>query len=272
MWKLKKMKTNCRNCCFLKQDEKGIGCSAGQYCAISGDKIYTPGCCRLKRTKKWRNEVAPGTDNQNAIAIARNEIALEFDLLVVFDECLHEKEMIHRTITDNEWMDDRCNKIILCDISGRRVDNKHSLEFFQDYRGDIPLSLDCSISAENPVRSIRRMVANCPSRYFLVLPAGKILSGMRELGNKIMCDNTRCVLWKFPQKYGETTLNMKGNTIFSLYYTKAFKTLTNRCREECMEKDQPCGCEPFYNDLVSIESETNSQVFLSQTIDECVII
>lgn len=266
------MKTNCKNCCFLEQDEKGIGCSAGQYCVISGQDIYTPGYCRLKRTKEWLANAPRTLGDHNMVEIARHEIALEFDLLVIFDECLHEKADLHRTITDNEWMDDRCNKIIVCDISGRRVNNRHSLEYFEDYRGDIPLVLDYSISAENPVRSIRRMVVNCPSRYFLVLPAGKTLSNIDKLSLKIMFSDMKCVLWKFPPKYGETTLNMKGNTIFSLYYRKAFKTLTNHCKEECTEKDQPCGCEPFYNDLVSIENETNSQVFLSQTIDECVII
>jgi hypothetical protein len=265
------MKTNCKNCCFLQQDEQGIGCSAGQYCIISGDFIYTPGCCKLKRSSEWAKKYSPELNKQSLISIAKQETSLLFDLIIIFDECIHDIEDIERTM-ETEWMQGKCQHVIICDVTGRRTSNGHSLEYFNNYAGELPLKLDCSINAENPVRSIRRNFSKTTSQYFLVMPAGKILSNVNYLADEVIVSYNREVLWMFPQKYGETILSMKGNTIFSLYLKKAFSMLTKHCTKECVVDDQPCQCVPFFNDLKDIESETKSQIFLSQAVDSCVVL
>ncbi len=264
------MKTSCKQCCFLKQDYKGVGCVAGQYCIFRDDNIYTPGFCRLKRNQKWKDSQS-GTCEEDFLNIAKQENILKFDLMIIFDECIHSYEDLEKT-TEILWMDDRCKQIIICDITGNRVSNGYSKEFLDNYNGEISLKLDCSVNAENAVRSIRRMVVNCREKYFLVLPAGKILSRVNLLAQKIQ-KNTRNILWMFPQQYGYNTIvNYRGNTIFSLYHKDTFKFLTDHCIEKCLENDQPCKCKPFFNYLKRVEEETSSEVFLSQTIDNCVIV
>jgi len=272
------MKTNCSDCCFLKRGQEGkLGCVAGQYCVIPAGSdeslttvtVETPGCCRLKRSKKWADTQPQTLDDRSLVAIARHENALKFDLIVIFDEWIHAIEDLQKTI-ESQWTNGLCNKIIISDIAGSQKSNGYALEYLGSYDGDIPLQVDCPSSNESPVRSIRRMSQKCTSKYFLVLPAGKILSDVSKLAHDIQYVDHRCVMWMFRQKYGETMLSMRGNTIFSLYLRDAFRKLTTHCTEECL--DDECRCKSFFNDLKQVEHNVKSEVFLAHFVDSCVII
>ncbi len=266
------MKTSCDKCCFLKTGDDGRKyCVAGQYCSlpVGGDKVETPGLCKLKRTFSWKNKEPNTLDDQSLVAVARHENNLQFDLIVIFDEFLHDIDDLHKTL-DPEWMDGRCRQIIISDITGVNQSNGHAVEYFESYDGSIPLKVDCPLTNESPVRAIRRMSKKCMCKSFLVLPAGKILSDVKKLAHNIRYVDHRSILSMFHQKYGETILDMKGNTIFSLYQRDIFRRLTGHCTEECFTEQ--CYCKPFFNDVKQVESETKSEVFLTQFMDGCVIV
>lgn len=270
------MKTNCQNCCFLKTDDDGLKyCAAEQYCVIPVQsdesphtvRVETPGHCRLKRSLQWKAKEPPTLDDKSLIAIARHENNLQFDLIVIFDQWLHDIEDLQRTIA-SDWMNKRCKQIIISDIAGIDVSHGHSLEYRKSYDGDIPLQVDCSLNSESPVRAIRRMSQKCTSPYFLVLPAGKVLSDVKKLAHDIQWTDNRCVLWMFKQKYGGTVLSMRGNVIFSLYPRNIFRQLTGHCQEKCL--DDKCDCKSFFNDVK--QTEKDSEVFLAYFADGCILI
>ncbi len=269
-WKLGKMRTNCKKCCFLMQDEKGVGCAANQYCVIVDQDIYTPGHCRLQRSKIWKDKEPKHLELSTLVAVAKHEKKLKFDLIIVYDECLHDRDNLMKTI-NCDWGKNKCQQIIVLDITGGRTSNEHSLECFREYDGDIPLKVDCSINAENPVRALRRIEKQCSSEYFLVLPAGKILTNIDVLARRIDSCEEKCVLWNFIQQIGSTKLYLKGNQIFGLYDLKMFRFLTNRCKEECVADDQPCKCKPFASDLQELELKMKSSISLCNQTCDCVI-
>lgn len=267
------MKTSCEKCCFLKTDEDGRKyCVAGQYCLmpVGSNQVETPGFCKLKKTSVWKNREPNTLDDQSLVAVARHENDLQFDLIVIFDEFLHDIDDLCRTL-DPKWMDGRCRQIIISDITGSNQSNAHAVDYLQSYDGSIPLKVDCPLITESPVRAIRRMSKKCICQSFLVLPAGKILSDVKKLAHDIRYVDHRFVLSMFHQKYGQQTiLDMKGNTVFSLYQRDIFQRLTGHCQEECLK--ERCNCKSFFNDVKKVEIETESEIFLTQFMDGCMIV
>lgn len=266
------MKTSCEKCCFLKSGEDGRKCCAAeQYCLmpVDSNKVETPGFCKLKRTESWKSRKPRTLDDKELLAIVRQENDLEFDLIIIFDEWLHDIDDLERTI-DPGWMDNRCKQIIVADITGSDQSGGHSLDYFRSYDGNIPLKVDCTLTSESAVRAIRRMSHRCMCKSFLVLPAGKILSDVKKLSHDIKYVDHKFILAMFHQKYGETILGMKGNTMFSLYQRDIFKRLTSHCQETCV--GERCACKPFFNDVKTVESLTKSEIFLTQFMDGCIIV
>lgn len=270
------MKTNCIGCCFLTQDDKGIGCKAGQYCILSGENVYTPGYCYLKRGTRWKENLLATNEEIDLLEYAKRENILSFDLFIVFDEWIHNIEHLYATLGNINWTLGLHKNIKILDITGNATRSGSAIEFLKNHNYDESISpfVDCSINSENPVRAIRRNIfgSRTDSRYYLILPAGKKLTNIDKLQNIINQQNFKNVFWKFPQKYGDSIIDHRGNSIFGLYHKNSFKFLSGRCEPECIETDQPCKCTSFYNNIQKIEKDTSSEIFLTHLIHECVIV
>lgn len=265
------MRTNCETCCFAKQDKQGKKCCvADQFCILNDDGMVAPGCCRLKRDASWVRKQSSPDDIMSLLALAQKEMSLKFHLIVLFDEWLHYEKDLVKTI-DSKWMDSCCDQITIADISGDKDRSTTSLDFLRTYLEDqcpnrVALQVDQSVDSENPVRAVRRLARQIKSPYFLVLPAGKVLSGICELKGSILNDNHRCIFWNFPQVFGNTRVFSKDNDIFGLYLTKIFQQFSSRCTEECLNS-QPCSCLSFLSDISDME--ISCEVHLSHNVIGC---
>lgn len=236
--------TKCSDCCFFQSNR----CIADQWIE-DGSEPFARGYCHLKRTLAWKQQYAQ-LNNTAMLALVKRELALKFDLLILFDENTHTEDDLHRTIDTPKWKDQFCTSIMIADMTGDQYRIKNiSRQFLTDHiqNASIPLYVDQSVEKENLARTISRLYKKFDSRYFLVLSAGQIIHNLSVLNESLTTHIGRAVHWRFPVKANETYVDFMC-PIIGLYHRFGFHLLHQRCTEECL-KSQPCKCPSFIQTL-----------------------
>jgi len=249
--------TNCEACRFLME---GAGCAAGRFCIKDAeDHIVAPGQCRLRKDRAWE----PDLDLEQAHEKAKEDLTLKFDLFVTYDEKTETITQLDKTV---QWFirSPFCNRIVIADITGQENRHGMSVSFAKHvYKEDFAsgkLVVDASIDKEEktPV-SIRRLAKMSKSKYFIVLPADKIISDLDLLNDHLVNDDVRAVFWSFPTRIGSCTDVSTPFQCYGLYLTGPYKFLNSKSDDS-----------PFSLQLIDIEKETG--ICLSWFFDRCKIV
>lgn len=229
------MITSCAHCCF--HDRERRACVAGQACITNGEAVVAPGFCRVYRGKKWRERIGPGED---AVAKARHEAYLKFDLVLVFDERKHNYESLDRTF-DSLFGYER---IIVADVTGPT--RKHVARSY--VAGQVPQishQVDCTIEPrENFMAAVDYVSRLVKSPYFLAIEAGRRIDGLSAFYDHVNKPVlSRAVFWHLPYLNGWTHI-VQPRRGDGLYVTAAYRQLGG-------ERGKP-----FHEKLAKIEAET----------------
>ena len=217
--------TGCENCCFMKRDDQSRGCGLYQACVIKDDKVVTPGYCRLCRSHKWAKK-------QNTIILSDlynkvlDENVLKFDMLVFFDETIHQITDLERTL-DSDWYKKYVQKIIIMDVAGFGNRKNLALQYLKGKKHSIPILIDSSVEYEqiNQLeQTTYRISKQVTSPFFLVIPAGRVLNNLDSMAKMIQHVPSRAIHWSFPFSIGKTA-TIRHKLDCGLFITIPYKRL-----------------------------------------------
>lgn len=214
--------TGCDGCCFLVEEERGKGCSLGQFCILRDEQTIAPGYCRMCRSHKWAGK---HKDDPHSAMI--EERTLKMDMIVFFDEAKTNLTDLGRTL-DSDWYSEHTNKVIIADVTGFGNDRKNlALQYVNKRDHRVPTIVDSSVRHEEPSQreeTIRRLVGQVKSPFFLAIPAGLKIDPFHALAADIKHTSTRVVHWHFAGGIGKTI--MLHNTYDDgLFITKPYRAL-----------------------------------------------
>lgn len=220
------MLTDCQSCCFFTDSHMGKGCLARQLC-VKEPYLHAPGCCRLYRSNKWTKD-HEFDDIDDLIKLVRQANGLRFALFVVFDGISNSIEELIRSIT-GDWLKQFCKQIIVVDVTGEKDRDYTAINYIRKNDFEIPISIDCSIKREIDYKpeAIRRVTKMTTLPYFLVIPAGKIISNLYMLDDHLKNIDSRVVLWRFPVQIGRTLI-LPNEPYYGLYRSREYKKFVKR--------------------------------------------
>lgn len=251
--------TGCEGCCFLKQIDKNKGCSIGQLSAIRDGKVFTPGYCRMCRSHKWAKKQGE-IDLKQLYNKALEECTLKFDMLIFFDESINKIEDLEQTL-NSDWYTKYAQKIIIMDVTGFGNRKNLALQYIKSRKHPIPIVIDSSVAHESIHQrgeTIRRISNKVTAPFFLVIPAGNVISNFDLLAKIVQNIPSRVIHWSFPFTVGTTKI-VPYNLHCGLFITIPYRKL--------MESPET---ESFVKQLMKEEVET--QMSLSWFCENCSMI
>jgi len=190
--------------------------------------------------------------------VAKKDAALNFDLIVLFDEAIHNIEMLEQTIVAI-FSQYQPNNIVVADTTDHNNRTKALIDFADHYRqiDNLPgVNIDFAIDTKEQCLVIRRLGKKIKSKYFMVLKAGDLFEDLYELDSHLQTCRTRVIHWNFPRLYDNTIL-VEKYPIEGLYLTKPYQYFVDRTNL------------PFTAQLHKFECETD--ILLSHVFHRCVI-
>jgi hypothetical protein len=217
------LSTPCHACCFRHRQQKG--CAAGQYCVEAGETVAAPGFCRLSRPAQWARKQLnghPSVTLDNLVERALQEADLKFDLMILFDERVHDRAKLGHTLS---CMGCASEQNIVVDMTGSDRRQGIAIDAAQTFR-ERPLMVEClvdgSASSEEAVDVAVRLVA---APYFAVVEAGRQILGLDRLKAALRDTMSRAVSWHFPMRMGCTAM-VAPRSGLGVYLTAAFRQLS----------------------------------------------
>lgn len=228
--------TGCDGCCFLKKDGDNKGCVVQQLCVTEDDKVFAPGYCSLCRSHKWAKK-QDTTDVTKLYEIVIKERVLKFDMLVFFDESIHNIKMLERTL-DSDWYVPYANKIIIVDTTGFGDRKNIALQYLKNKKHKVPTIVDSSVvneSTEERDITIRRISKQVSAPFFLTIPAGNILGNLDAVAKRVQHVPSRVIHWFFPFRVGLTAI-VPNKFHYGLFITIPYLSLTKSPEFESFAK------------------------------------
>lgn len=195
--------TGCEGCCFLKQDTKGKRCALSQMCVQGNGITFAPGYCRFCRSHKWQQEQNT-TDLQQLYQKTLDERALKFDMLIIFDETVHTNDDLNATLR-SDWYQTYVQKIIIVDVTGFEKKQNVALQYIQNQLNVVSIMVDSSVNHESIDQrnnTLRRLSKQIAAPFFMVIPAGKMVTNFDYFAAIIQYMSSRVIHWSFPLMVG----------------------------------------------------------------------
>lgn len=245
--------TGCEECRFLKRDESGKGCSLGQFCLLQQDgRIIAPGYCRMCRSHKWAKK-----HQDDLYSVMMAERTLRMDIIVFFDEAVNSLADLKHTL-DSNWYTNYTSRVIIADVTGFGDRKNLALQYIKGRNHRVSIIVDSSRlheCIEHREETIRRLVGQVKSPFFLAIPAGLQLSRFHKFAQDINYIPTRVIHWSFPLMANKTVFASRA-FIDGLFITRPYRALTKH--EEA---------KPFSERITKEEIET--KISLSWQCESC---
>lgn len=218
--------TGCEGCCFLRRDNKGVGCVLGQMCVVQDDRVIAPGYCRLCRTHRWAKQQET-TEVKELHQKVIEECALKFELLVVFDEAVHTLKDLKTTL-EADWYIKYATKVIIVDVTGFGDRKNLALQYIKSRRPYLVETIVDSSAIHEPIdqreATIRRISAQVTAPFFMVVPAGKMIGNIKALAINVQQVPSRVIHWSFSFGMGATAV-VPYRLQSGLFITKPYRAL-----------------------------------------------
>jgi len=250
--------TECEQCCFFRRDDKKGGCVLKQLCVTQDNKTFAPGYCRMCRSKKWHKN--HGTDLSILSKMIIEENVLKFDMLIFFDETTNNITDLERTL-NSDWYVPYTKKIVIADVTGFGNRKNIAMQYLNSGEYHIPINVDSSVVHEPTFqreKTIYRLSKQITAQFFLVIPAGNILTNVDLFAKNIQYGHHLCsrvIHWSFPYAIGGTPI-ISYKLHHGLFITKPYKALM-----------KIPNIESFTDQLKREEIET--QIRLSWSCENC---
>jgi len=264
--------TGCEGCCFFAENNRGRGCAIQQFCMSTDERlVVAPGYCRKCRSRKWAKKQGT-TDIHELEKAVDKENRLSFELIVVFDEAQNTIDDLVYTLGAT-WYHEHATRVIIADISGFGDRDNIALQYLRTRDHKVPTIVDSSVEHEllsDRPETIRRVVKQVRSKFFMVIPCGFSLCNIDWLATNVQAANNRVIRWSFPSVVGSTVLVPK-NSCNGLYITEPYRTLSRKAITQSYsdESDEPRD-RSFLEQLDKEEQESDMCLTLSCT--ECGLI
>lgn len=214
--------TGCEGCCFFVEEGGGRGCSLGQQCFLQDEQVVAQGYCRMCRSHKWAEK-----HRDNPCSAMLEELTLRMDMIVFFDEAVNDLADLERTL-DSDWYTEHTNRVIVADITGFGNDRKTlALQYLKKRNHQVPTIVDSSVRHEKigqREETIRRLVRQVKSPFFLTIPAGLQLKYFDTFARNVENVPTRVIHWSFPFFAGKTMF-VTQQFIYGLFITRPYRAI-----------------------------------------------
>ncbi len=217
--------TGCEGCCFLRQDNKGKGCSLGQFCVTNSERTFAPGYCRLCRSHKW----ARRQGSANLYKAVVDKCALKFDMLVLFDESRNSIEDLEHTLS-SDWYVKYAEKVIIMDVTGFGDRKNTALQYLKSREHSVHTIVDSSVVHETVdlrEETMRRFSKKVTAPFFLVISAGQKIKNLHVLSNIVQYFPSRVIHWLFSHEIGMTAIipnSLHSGLFVTIPYQKLMKS------------------------------------------------
>jgi hypothetical protein len=189
----------------------------------------------------------------NAV-VKENE--LKFDLLVFFDENFNSIADLERTLGTG-WYIPYAERAIIIDVTGFGRRRNLALEYL-GHKHNIDTVVDSSVNNESVLQredTIKRIVNQVRSPFFMTIPAGNMVKNMDYLADHVKNVPSRVIQWSFPCVVGGTVI-VPNKYQYGLFITKPYLALT-----------KPLDSKSFSEELKKEENTT--EMHLSWFCSEC---
>ncbi|MEK0337171.1 MAG: hypothetical protein QQN41_07045, partial [Nitrosopumilus sp.] len=136
------------------------------------------------------------------------------------------------------WYIKYAQKIIIMDVTGFGNRENIALQYIKSKKHSIPIVVDSSVTHELPNQhgeTIRRVSSQVTAPFFLVVPAGNVISNFDLLAKIVQNVSSRVIHWSFPFTVGTTKI-IPYNLHYGLFITIPYRTLMESPKTESFVK------------------------------------